>query len=96
LSEYWGTPQGLRLRLEYLSEDLEWGVFNNAVQIEASSLGIMDFVMSGGLIPTSCTWCEEHVDRVYRRGQFMPRLPKHPNCLHYWDVVIGKGKLIRK
>jgi len=66
---------------------LEWGTFNNAVRITASSIGIFDMIIVGEITPTSCDWCNEHVGRVYRSNRgFMPQLPKHPHCSHYWDI----------
>ena len=89
--EFWSSSKGLRLRLGYLAEQITLGTYNRAIQVESSVIGINYFVIVGGLILTSCEWCEEHLNRVYRRGQFMPRLPHHPNCIHSWDVVISKG-----
>ncbi len=27
-----------------------------------------------------------HVGQTYHRGQFMPYLPKHPHCEHYYQI----------
>jgi len=41
----------------------------------------------------TCEWCGEHIGRVYRMGQFMPDLPKHVNCWHFWDLeYVGEKK----
>ena len=84
--DYWSTMGGVAMRLEMLGNQIEYGTFNGAVKIVASSIGVFDFMMVGEITPTSCEWCEQHVGRIYRLGQFMPNLPKHPHCAHWWDI----------
>ena len=50
---------------------------------------VTDFVISGDLKATSCEWCIGHVGVIYHRGQFMPSLPKHPGCTHFYDILRG-------
>ena len=41
----------------------------------------------------TCDWCGEHIGRVYRMGRFMPDLPKHIGCRHFWDIAyVGEKK----
>jgi hypothetical protein len=82
---------GIGIRLEMLGHQIEYGTFNNAVKITSSAIGVFNFKMIGetGLTAKGnpmCEWCGEHIGRVYRLGQFMPDLPKHPNCRHFWDI----------
>jgi len=86
LPDYWSTMGGIDMRLEMLGHQIEWGTFNNAAKITASSIGVFNFMMIGPDDEKTCQWCSEHIGRVYRLGQFMPNLPKHVYCRHYWDL----------
>jgi len=77
---------GIGVRLEMLGHQIEYGTFNMSVKIMATSVGIFNFKMIGPDDELTCEWCGEHMGRVYRMGQFMPDLPKHPNCRHFWDL----------
>ena len=77
---------GIGVRLEAFGHQLQWRTFNNSVKIITSSIGVFDFMMVGPVDERTCLWCGEHNGHVYRMGQFMPDLPKHPNCRHYWDI----------
>lgn len=86
LPGYWSTMGGVGVRLEMFGHQLEWGLFNKAVRITASKIGVFNFKMIGPDDERTCEWCGEHLGRVYRQGRFMPSLPKHPNCRHFWDI----------
>jgi len=95
LPDYWSTMGGIGVRLEMFGEQLEWGTFNNAVKITASSIGVFNFMIvgPGPSDPKTCDWCAEHWGQVYRQGQFMPQLPKHPWCRHWFDIeYLGEKK----
>lgn len=87
LPDYWTTMGGIGMRLEMLGHQIEYGTFNNAVIITSSTIGVFNFKMIGPRGPHTCEWCDQHIGRVYRQGQFMPDLPKHPNCVHFWDLA---------
>lgn len=84
---YWQSEQGILDRFNMLAEDVELRTFNGAVKVFGNAYGVTDFIVSGGLTATSCEWCIGHVGVVYHRGRFMPDLPRHPNCPHYFDVL---------
>lgn len=87
LDEYWSEMGGIFVRLEMFGEQLQYKTYNQAVVITASTVGIFNLKMVGPLDERTCDWCAEHVGRVYRSNQgFMPILPKHPNCRHWWDI----------
>ena len=93
LPDYWSTMGGVGIRLGMFAHQIEYGLFNKAVKITTSSIGIFDFLMIGPDDERTCQWCGEHIGRVYRQGQFMPDLPKHPNCRHFWDIkYVGEKK----
>jgi len=86
--DYWSTMGGIGVRLEMFGHQLEWGTFNDSVRITASAVGIFDMKIIGAIIATSCAWCRENLGKVYRSNRgFLPKLPHHPNCGHWWDIA---------
>jgi hypothetical protein len=85
---YWSSEDGILIRLEMLGEAVVYGTYNHAVQISANAFGITHLQIAGPAGGPICDWCEEYLDRLYRVGQFMPELPHHPRCRHFWDVYI--------
>lgn len=87
---YWSSEDGITKRLEMLGETLVMDFFNNAVQVQASAFGINDYKMvgPGADDPKICPYCAQYVGRTYRLGQFMPHLPAHIHCRHFWDIHI--------
>ncbi len=88
---YWQTPNGILDRFGMLADDVQLATFNDAVKVYATAYGATDFRISGSLKLTSCQWCINHVGAVYHRGQFMPDLPRHPGCPHFYDIVKTKS-----
>lgn len=87
MSMFWGTETGLLNRIDLLADQVQLGSFNNAVKVYATSVGVTDFVIAGELKPTSCSWCVLHVGKTYKYGMFLPNLPRHPHCPHWFDIV---------
>jgi hypothetical protein len=83
---FWESKEGLLERLNLLADNVQQGTFNKAVKIYATNVGATDFTISGDLTKNSCEWCIMHVGQSYHRGQFMPYLPKHPHCEHFYQV----------
>lgn len=84
---------GIAVRLEMLGHQIQYSTYNRAIVITASSIGVFDFKMIGPDDERTCDWCAEHIDRVYRMGMFMPDLPKHIGCRHFWDIAyVGERK----
>lgn len=90
MAEYWKTPAGITTRLQYLADAIAMRTFNNAIQIYASSVGFKNFIWRCMFI-NSCAYCKGMHGRKYRRGQFMPRMPAHPNGLCMWDIFKEEG-----
>ena len=84
---YWQSAEGILDRFSMLAEDVQLSIFNGAVKIFGNDLGVTDFIISGNLRPTSCEWCINHVGVIYHRGRFMPDLPRHPGCPHFYDIL---------
>ena len=85
--DYWQTPGGILERFGMLADDVQLATFNGAVKILAAAYGATDFQVSGNLKLTSCQWCINHIGVTYHRGQFMPDLPRHPGCPHFYDIL---------
>lgn len=83
---YWNSSAGITTRLQYLADDIAMRTFNNAIQIYASSVGYKYFKWHCMFV-NSCEYCIDMHGRVYRRGQFMPRMPAHPSGRCMWDIV---------
>ena len=85
--EYWQSAIGILERLAMLADDVQLATFNVAVKIYGATCGVTDFQISGNLKLTSCQWCINHVGVVYHKGQFMPDLPRHPGCQHFYNII---------
>ena len=88
--DYWKTPRGILDRFGMLADDVQLASFNDAVKVYGLALGTGAFRISGSLKGTSCQWCINHVGAIYHRGQFMPDLPRHPGCTHFYDIIKGE------
>ena len=84
---YWQSADGVLDRFSMLAEDVQLATFNGAVKIVATSFGVTDFIIRGDLRPSSCEWCINHIGAIYHRGWFMPVLPRHPGCPHFYDIL---------
>ncbi len=85
--DYWRSREGILERLAMLANDVELSTFNNAVKVYGKACGATDFQVSGNLKQTSCQWCINHVGVIYHKGQFMPDLPRHPGCPHFYNIL---------
>jgi hypothetical protein len=81
---FWGSGEGIALRLKMFSGSIITGSYNNALQVLASAYGVLYFKMSGPL--PKCEYCIQNYGRIYRQGMFMPEFPAHPFCPHLWNV----------
>ena len=88
--DYWKTQNGILERFGMLAEDVQLATFNDAVKVYGLALGAVAFRISGNLKLTSCQWCINHVGVTYHRGQFMPDLPRHPGCTHFYEIINGE------
>lgn len=92
--EFWSSERGINLRLEMLGSEVTWGHFNNAVVAIASSVGIKKFVLAGPDGGPICAYCSKYVGNIYRAGQFMPSIPAHPFCRHWWDLYLEEVEIV--
>jgi len=84
---YWQKEfDAIKRRIAMLGEDFVYGMQNNALQLLASEnnasvewLGYTD--------SKTCAYCDSKIGNIYRVGQFIPRLPAHPNCRCSWRLI---------
>jgi hypothetical protein len=70
-----------------LAEAVTWRTINGAIQVYGSEAGVDDFEWVTQYDEVNpCDYCDSQSGRRYRRGQFMPEIPAHPNCRCFWDV----------
>ena len=91
--DYWSSQDGIYERLNMLGETVVWDYFNGAVKVSANAFDIRQLQITGPLDERICEYCEGLYDengegKVYMVWQFMPYLPAHPGCRHFWDVMI--------
>ena len=84
------TFKDIKSRIAMLGEDFVYGMQNNALQLLASEnnasvewIGYLDW--------RTCKICDGKIGRVWRVGQFIPRLPAHPNCRCSWWLIPKGG-----
>lgn len=84
-SNFWTSEAGILERIGMLADQVIFGSFNNALKISATAIGATDFTMAGPDDEKTCDYCGMYLGETYRRGMFMPELPAHPWCRHWWD-----------
>ena len=88
--DFWGSGEGIGMRLGMLSGSINTGSYNNALQVLAPAYGVQYFKMSGP--QPKCEYCIRYYGRIYRQGMFMPEFPAHPFCPHLWDVWFPRAE----
>jgi len=93
---YWLSEEGIHLRLEGLANDLGWRTYNGALSMSYKEAGFKKLVWVTNIqFPiglhrrgSTCKICFSRNGRVYRVGQFLPRIPVHNSCNCFWDVEV--------
>ena len=98
VGDYWSSIDGIYIRLNMLGETVVWDYFNGAIKVCANAFGIRKLQITGPLDERICDYCEGLFDEngegeTYMIWQFMPDLPAHPGCRHFWDVMIPEVTL---
>lgn len=87
--EFWTSDEGILIRLQDLAHDFVFKTFNGAVRGYAKDAGFKKFkwisVLRAG---HTCKYCWNQHNRIYRSGQFMPKIPAHIGCECFWDILI--------
>ena len=86
-SDFYKTSAGFRKRIDALSEDFTYGLFNNALVAYGEKNKAEHFKWIGNMDARICAYCSRFVGRVYRTGQYLPRLPAHVNCRCNWEII---------
>jgi len=91
--EFWTSKEGILIRLEDLSHDFTFKVFNGAVRGYIKDAGFKKFgwVTSEDNIArgVSCEYCKRQNGKEYKVGQFLPKIPAHIGCDCFWDILIA-------
>jgi hypothetical protein len=90
LEGFWGSGEGIGMRLGMLSGSINTGSYNNALQVLAPAYGVQYFKMSG--LQPKCEYCVRCYGRIYRQGMFMREFPAYPNCYQEWNVWLSWEK----
>ena len=91
--EYWRqTPQGISRRIDSLAQVFNYGVYNGAVKVLGTTMGVQ--WMSWQIAPDDnvCPLCldnrfskgDKSYRGWYRSGWFTPMMPAHPGCRCQW------------
>jgi len=87
---YWSSPEGIAQRIEMLSQSFTYKIVNNALIIYGESGGVTRWRWTtnpGASQSGPCEYCESQNGRIYRKGQFLPSLPAHVNCVCNWELI---------
>ena len=92
---FWISDVGLRVRMGDLSRLVVTRTFNRALQMHAKEAGVKNFKYTTANITGEasaaspvCVICLGFEGNTYRAGQFMPYLPRHPNCRCTYDIYV--------
>ena len=95
-SDYWRSPEGIMRRIEMLSQSFTYKVVNNSLMFYGYSAGIkrVRWVTNPGASKTGpCPICDALNGRIYRKGQFLPPLPAHQNCVCNFELLFDPKEL---
>ena len=95
-SAYWSSPEGILQRIAMLSQSFTHRIVNNALIIYGESGGITRWrwgTNPGESIFGPCAYCESQDGRIYRKGQFLPSLPAHVNCVCTWELMFDPREI---
>jgi len=96
-SKYWYTPEGIQRRIDALSRSFTYKIVNNSLMAYGESAGITEFqwMTDPGATKTGpCPYCASKNGNIYRKGQFLPPLPAHSNCVCQWALLYSPSRPI--
>jgi len=62
---FWNSEEGLLERIGLLADQVQFGTYNGALKVIATSVGAADLRISGDITRNTCEWCALHVGQVY-------------------------------
>jgi len=86
--DYWVSPDGLTRRISMLAHDFVFRLTNNSLVAYGSASGIKRLMWLATMDDKTCAYCASQRNRIYRAGQFLPRLPAHVFCRCVWALLI--------
>lgn len=96
-ADYWYTPAGIMARINMLSESFTYKIVNNALLAYGQSGGITRWRWTtnpGASRTGPCAYCDSQSGRIYRKGQFLPPLPAHANCVCTWELMYDPDEIL--
>lgn len=87
---FWLTELGIQLRIADFAQLVVVNTYNRALQMYAKDAGVKMFryTISREDILRVCQICRPLEGETFRPGQFMYKLPQHPNCRCWYDVLV--------
>jgi len=86
--DFWLSDEGILLRTEDLARDFSFRVYNRALKGNFVEAGFSSFLWVAVVDAKTCDYCDSQNGRMYKSGQFLPRIPAHPNCRCLWDIYM--------
>ncbi len=96
-SEYWSSPEGIMKRIDMLSQSFTYKTVNSALMAYGESAGITQWrwvTNPGASVSGPCVYCDSQSGRIYRKGQFLPPLPAHANCVCTWELMYDPNEVL--
>jgi len=90
-TDYWLTPRGIDERLGLFAMFLQLSAYNvflmETSQFAVPISGGKIYLQMNGASP-KCAFCKQYYLRLYAPEDLKPEFPAHPNCTHFYEVVI--------
>jgi SPP1 gp7 family putative phage head morphogenesis protein len=86
-NDYWSTTQGIDQRLELLTTDFTYRIYNSTIQIYGKKNGVDVVQWEGSLDERTCKYCMAKIGRLYKVSWILPYLPHHLRCRCTWRLV---------
>ena len=96
LTKYWSSPEGIMHRINMLSQSFTYKIVNNSLIAYGTAGGITRWRWAtnpGASISGPCAYCDSQNGRIYRKGQFLPSLPAHANCVCEWELMFDPKEI---
>jgi len=94
--DYWKSPAGIMTRINMLSQSFTYKIVNSSLIAYGTAGGITRWRWAsnpGASISGPCAFCDSQNGRIYRRGQFLPSLPAHSNCVCEWELMFDPAEI---
>lgn len=83
-------------RVMMLSQSFTYKIVNSSLIAYGTAGGITRWRWTsnpGWSAQGPCAFCDSQNGRIYRRGQFLPSLPAHSNCVCEWELMFDPAEI---